>query len=275
MDVKSAIEFMRAQNAPLYGAWQVCEAAGMDSKRQARLFTNPEVVAFMRERGLLYGPQARTEGGKWFGVVFTKGHFNPTRTARAERDYERLIAQSLERARASRREYRARKRLEKKAGGGSYALDTTSLPPPPQHPASPRLTAALSAIGGGDDANNIALLPPPDLDAAQAQWEQDCKDRDAQWAASLPETLPLALRTRSAWNKAKRKAGRDASNTQWSAQMQQEADKRERDERNLAWYKANAKRDKFAMQAGYAAGLVTRLDPPDPNQLSLLDLIAA
>ena len=106
MDINAAIEHMRSRNEPMYGAWEVCKAAGIDPKRQARLFAHPAIMTFLGERGLIYTTVLVKSGRKLAAVaaasMFSEDEAKARRAVQAE-----AARRSTERARESRRHYKS------------------------------------------------------------------------------------------------------------------------------------------------------------------------
>jgi hypothetical protein len=109
VDINAAIEHMRSRNEPMYGAWEVCKAAGIDPKRQARLFAHASIISLMEERGLIYTTVLTNSGRKLAAVaaasMFSVDEAKARRAVQAE-----ATRRSTERARESRRHYKSNQR---------------------------------------------------------------------------------------------------------------------------------------------------------------------
>ena len=119
MDINAAIEHMRSRNEPMYGAWEVCKAAGIDPKRQSRLFARNRSSSrsWMSAGAFLHEGQDGEREGVLAGVK-TPSILNKPENAQKIREehLEVGIRRSTEKARESRRHYKkvARKQqLEK------------------------------------------------------------------------------------------------------------------------------------------------------------------
>jgi hypothetical protein len=270
MDIEAALDFMRTCNRPCYGAWEVCKAAGVDAKRQARLFARPEIVQFMEERGLMYG-LARTKSRRCLAAVISTEGWDPERVAKAREQHARAIQQSTENARESRSYYKKRSKVDEalelaKAAEVVKAVDETE--------AYRNKTLQLFQAGKLTNLKDVPFTPPEHAPLMAAiEGDRDGEEREGDVATTSlprPDLRRARLLVRQAedqeWNR-KWEAG--------EAERIKEAEKTALQARESACMTATMRQNKRAAEAAYAAGLVARVHAPDPEQLSLLDLIAA
>jgi hypothetical protein len=130
-------------------------------------------------------------------------------------------------------------------------------------------------------SNPPAPIRPSDINH-EADYQRELADYHkalGEWETQLPTDLPLALRDPRAIRRAHEKAEKERENAtrvaKWEAERpQREAEARKKATDNLdtkaKFWSRRWERDKVAARAAYAAGLVAKLDPPDPRQLELL-----
>jgi hypothetical protein len=166
----NAAELIRTCNEPFLFAGRVCLAAGFQEKHLSRLRCKPEIVAARTARGWIYslsvGHKARPRKDRPgpLPAFFTSPEWLLS-TGLSERAVE--ITVNADRAhgdrqkasvRSSRREFKARKRLEARAErSGEDAIDLATIPLPPKEPMSVGfrqlmggLSPAVALLGSGE-----------------------------------------------------------------------------------------------------------------------------
>jgi hypothetical protein len=299
-NLAAAADLIRTCNEPFLFAGRVCLAAGFQEKHLSRLRCKPEIVAALTERGWIYslsiGHKANPRRDKPgpLPAFFTSPEWLLS-TGLAERAVEMAVEADRAHAervkssvRASRREFKARKRLEARAdGSGENAIELASIPLPPKEPDSVGWRKLMSGIkpvalieeGSGGNVGRDEIPPAPiDHDADYQRELVIYQKALGEWEMRLPKALPLALRDPSAIRRAHEKAKKERDNTalvaKWEAERpQREAEARKKVisdlETKTKFWSRSYDRDKAAAKAAYAAGLVAKLDPPDPRQLPL------
>jgi hypothetical protein len=148
VDINAAVEHMRSRNEPMYGAWEVCKAAGVDPKRQARLFAHASIISFMVDRGMIYTTVLTNSGRKLAAVaaasLFSEDEAKGRRAVQAE-----ATRRSTERARESRRHYKA-VHAEAPIKARGQETEKVSIPPLDE---CKRIVAALDRTAKRSRAN--------------------------------------------------------------------------------------------------------------------------
>jgi hypothetical protein len=224
--IAAAADLIRTCNAPFLFAGQICLAAGFQEKHLSRLRCKPEIVAALTKRGWIYslsiGHKAnprRDKPGPLPGF-FTSPEWLLS-TGLADHAVESVIEADRAHAervktgvRASRREFKARKRLEARAeGGGENAIELASIPLPPVKPMSVGFRQLMSSLkpamieaGSGGNTGCPAIAPAPINHEADYQRELAIyQEALGEWEMRLPKALPLALREPNAIRRAHEK----------------------------------------------------------------------
>jgi hypothetical protein len=300
-NLAAAADLIRTCDEPFLFAWHLCQAAGFQEKHLSRLRCKPEIVAALTERGWIYslsvgykvnsrrdkpGPHpALFTSPEWLRSTGLADHAVES-AVKADRAHAERVRASVK---ASRREFKARKRLETRADrSGENAIDLASIPLPPKKPASVRYRQLMSGIrpaaalieeGSGGNVGRDGIPPAPVNHEADYQRELVIYHKAlGEWEMRLPKALPLALRDPNAIRRAHEKAEKERENAALVAKWEAERPQREAEARKKAIDDLETKtkfrsrlwdRDKIAAKAAYAAGLVAKLDPPDPRQLAL------
>jgi hypothetical protein len=338
VDINAAIEHMRSRNEPMYGAWEVCKAAGIDPKRQARLFAHASIISFMDERGLLY-TKARMGNGRMLAVVSAAEALRkPERAQSIREEHLESVRRSTEKARESRRHYKKRgkednanapslhpftleearkvievidardkhhkKTLEAFRSGRMSEGEFLSTPdelPDPEHRAimrrvrspiigypydmtlsTPEEMLQVIKDGGKPNADGLFWLDDDDRDPDRIAHVAKARERTVEEMTPPPPSEILTAPTIRRMRLLVQQADSKEFNAKWELERpQREAKEREeqkeaaRHKRKMANYTARRRQDEVAAEAAYRLGLVVRVDLPDPDQLELLDLLAA
>jgi hypothetical protein len=246
VDIDAAIDHMRSRNEPLYGAWEVCKAAGIDPKRQARLFAHASIISFMEERGMIYTTVLIKSGRKLAAVaaasMFSEDEAKARRAVQAE-----ATRRSTERARESRRHYKSN---HSKAPTKARGQETEEVSIPPLDECK-RIAAALSRTAKLERVNHAYMKRTGNLPR-----QDDVANEDRAIMRLILDPV-----SGSAWH--------IGNQSLQSIQHEEEQRQAQWHRQKMANITARARQDKVTAEAAYRAGLVARVQLPDPDQLEL------